>query len=77
MALNIEIGVKRAVAAKLRERGLSEQSANAIADRNLKTALQIFNSRTVNGKTIHRVAVESAYDEAFEAVTAWAATLKF
>lgn len=70
MARNLETGIKRMVAAKLRERGLSELSANAMADRNATQALQFFNSQLQSKTT------ESAYDAAFDALAQWAAKLK-
>jgi len=72
MARSIEIAVKKTVTAKLRERGMSEKSADAVADKNAPAALKTFNDALVK----HKAPTETAYEQAFQAVTQWTATLK-
>jgi hypothetical protein len=71
MARNIELGIKRVVTAKLRERGMSAQAADAVASKHATAALQVFN--TALGLNLP---TEESYEQAFEAVTQWAASLK-
>jgi hypothetical protein len=71
MARNIEPAIKKTVTAKLRERGMSEKSASAIADKCMADARKVFN--TALG---YRPPTETTYEDAFQAVTQWAATLK-
>jgi hypothetical protein len=72
MARNIEPAIKRAVTAKLRERGMSEKSADAVADKHAAAALKTFNDALKK----HQAPTETAYEQSFQAVTKWAATLK-
>lgn len=68
--VNLEVGIKRAVAAKLRERGLSERSANALADLNMTRAKIFFDAQLVGTR-----GTENDYDEAYAALMQWVAQL--
>ena len=72
MPRNIEVAVKKTVTAKLRERGMSEKAADAVADKNAAAALKAFS----DALTKHKAPTETAYEQAFQAVTQWTATLK-
>jgi len=68
----IDTGIHMNVAAKLRERGLSAASAAALATLKLTEARGVFNAAMAG-----RTPSEHVYDDAFEAVTAWAANVAF
>jgi hypothetical protein len=72
MAKNIDIGIARVVTSKLRERGLSEQSAAAIAKLKAADARKAFDDAFAAAPGLRG---ESAYDDAFQAVKAWAASV--
>jgi|GEM_PF-6104684 len=72
MARNIEPAIHKAVTAKLRERGLSTQAADAAAAAHAAAALEEFKASL--GAQV--VPSEAAYERAFEAVVQFAALLK-
>jgi hypothetical protein len=72
MAKNIDIGIARVVTSKLRERGLSEKSAVALATLKAGAARQAFDAALAASPGAHG---EAAYDAAFQAVKAWAASV--
>jgi hypothetical protein len=72
MAKNIDIGIARVVTSKLRERGLSEKSAGALAKLKAADARKAFDAAFVAAPGHHS---EGAFDDAFQAVKAWAASV--
>ena len=72
MARNIEPAIHKAVTAKLRERGLSAQAADAAAAAHAAAALGEFKAPL--GAQVSPS--EAAYERAFEAVVQFAALLK-
>jgi hypothetical protein len=72
MAKHIDIGIERVVTSKLRERGLSDKSAAALAKLKAAAARQAFDDAFVAAPGLRG---ESAYDDAFQAVKAWAAAV--
>jgi len=72
MAKNIDIGIARVVTSKLRERGLSEKSAAALATLKAADARRAFDRAFVAAPGLRG---EGAFDDAFQAVKAWAASV--
>jgi hypothetical protein len=72
MARNIEPAIRKALTAKLRERGLSTQAADAAATAHAAAALTEF--RKALGAQV--APSETAYEQAFVAVAQFAAELK-
>jgi hypothetical protein len=70
----LDDGIKRQVAAKLRERGFTESAATRVAEDRLKEARAFFDSRLaahpLSGKS-----AEMSLDESFEDLAKWAEQL--
>jgi hypothetical protein len=74
MARNIETGIKRTIAAKLREGGKSEAEADSLADAHASEGLAYFKGQVA----VHSEALggmEASYDLAFRDLSAWAGAL--
>ena len=74
MIRGLDDGIKRQVAAKLRERGFSESDATRVAEDRLEDARAFFGSKLashpLNGKS-----AEMALDDSFEDLAKWAEQL--
>lgn len=68
---NIDKGIHITVAAKLRERGVPAESAEAMATQNLSAAKQVFQTAVTAAGSL----TENSAEAGFGAVSAWAAQL--
>ena len=74
MIRGLNVGVRRAVAAKLRERGFTDSLAASLAETHVLDAIRFFEGRLaahqMRGKTL-----EVAADESFADLSRWAGDL--
>jgi len=70
----LEAGVRRAITAKLRECGMSEEAAARLAEERLKEAVTFFGGR-LSTYQLHGKPLEPALDQSFVDLARWAATL--
>lgn len=74
MIRGLEIGVRQAVTAKLRERGLSEDGAVQLTDSRLNDAVEIF-VKEMRSRQAQGLSLELAIDDAFEELGRWTTQL--